>query len=168
MKLMRLDYRLQDYRLAGMASITDYDYRRLRLPITITNDYRLRFAAIRLAITISRGPLINTPVGRTLSLHLDASVVSWNACWSLTWTLQAHRGRHPGIWLGRLRCLLGCTLASHLQDSGASWETLWHLTWTLQLLLGTRSGTSLGHFGCILADTLAPHLGASGVSWGTL
>ena len=55
------DYRLHDYRLAGMASITDYDYRRLRLPITITNDYRLRFAAIRLAITISRGPLINTP-----------------------------------------------------------------------------------------------------------
>ena len=68
MKLMRLDYRLAityrllDYRLAGMASITDYDYSRLRLPITITNDYRLRFAAIRLAITISRGPLINTPV----------------------------------------------------------------------------------------------------------
>ena len=56
------DYRLHDYRLAGVASITDYDYRRLRLPITITNDYRLRFAAIRLAITISRGPLINTPV----------------------------------------------------------------------------------------------------------
>ena len=55
------DYRLHDYRLAGMASITDYDYCRLRLPITITNDYRLRFAAIRLAITISRGPLINTP-----------------------------------------------------------------------------------------------------------
>ena len=55
------DYRLHDYRLARMASITDYDYRRLRLPITITNDYRLRFAAIRLAITISRGPLINTP-----------------------------------------------------------------------------------------------------------
>ena len=44
-----------------MASITDYDYRRLRLPITITRDYRLRYAAIRLAITISRGPLINTP-----------------------------------------------------------------------------------------------------------
>ena len=58
------DYRLHDYRLAGLASITGYDYRRLRLPITITNDYRLRFAAIRLAITISRGPLIDTPARR--------------------------------------------------------------------------------------------------------
>ena len=61
-RLPIIDYPLHDYRLAGMASITDYGHRRSRLPIKVTNDYRLRFAAIRLAITISRGPLINTPV----------------------------------------------------------------------------------------------------------
>ena len=98
------DYRLHDYRLAGMASITDYDYRRLRLPITITNDYRLRFAAIRLAITISRGPLINTPVllqGRSLKVLLF-----WQSSDSL---------------LGSFHCpvmLCGCFLRNELRGAG--------------------------------------------------
>ena len=63
MKLMRLDYRLPITRLPISRNGLDY---RLRLPlITITDndDSRLPIekAAIRLAITISRGPLINTP-----------------------------------------------------------------------------------------------------------
>ena len=50
------------------------DYNQLQLPITITRDYQLRYAAIRWAITISRGPLINTPDLVTAENH--ATVIS--------------------------------------------------------------------------------------------